>query len=178
MDPEAITEGIPDLRIRPATADDAEVIAGMATAVERETRTGFPGISPEDVRRDGFGEKPAFHALLAESDGRAIGCALLTEAYDVGFGVRGLRLETLYVQRGWRGRAVASALIGAAGALAEERGATYLIWEVQKGQPALERYYRRLGAKLMNTAAYAIWGRPLQRLTRAARHATHRGRSG
>lgn len=159
--------------IRPGRPADADAIARMAQAVERETRSDFPGLTAEHLLRDAFGADPVLTVLVAvpadTPDVEPVGCALLTDAYDVGYGHRGMRLETLYVHRPWRGGTVGRSLLAAVCARVVACGGTYMLWDVQRGQPKLEAYYRRLGGRPMDIVAYALWGNALERLAAEGR---------
>lgn len=67
----------PRIVIRPATADDAETLHAMlrdlarATGLREKIRS-----TPDDLRRLGFRERPAFRALIAERDGKPVGLSL------------------------------------------------------------------------------------------------------
>src|SRR5690606_22792752 len=88
-----------DLRIRLASPEDApaiiELIRGLAV-FEREAPERVRA-TPEDLVRDGFGERPYFEALIAERAGRVIGFALFFPHYSTWEGRPGLFLEDLFV---------------------------------------------------------------------------------
>ena len=73
-----------ELRVRPATPDDAATIVrfvrGLA-AFEREPAASVR-LTQADVLRDGFGDHPAFEVLIAERDQQALGFALFFPHYS------------------------------------------------------------------------------------------------
>jgi hypothetical protein len=75
------------MRVRLATADDAESIAKLATEFHDYLhsvgdRAEFH-FTASTYLRDGFGEKPAFVALAAESNDAVIGYLILHFGYDI-----------------------------------------------------------------------------------------------
>jgi hypothetical protein len=55
--------------IRPATVDDAELLAAMAAALSAAEGQPAPRFDAHACRHDGFGPVPRFAALVAEIDG-------------------------------------------------------------------------------------------------------------
>ena len=70
------------LSIRPATVDDAALLAAMIREfaefehLEHEVST-----TEEDLVRDGFGPQPKFRSVIAEWDGEPVGYAIFFEFY-------------------------------------------------------------------------------------------------
>lgn len=125
--------------IRPAILDDAEGVARLLQEyVRSELEATWLG-SVERLRADGFGDQ--FELLLA-CDREVIGLVAFAPDYDLHVCVRGGRLLDLYVQRPWRGRGVAAALLAGAAREISERGGQYM-----KGHalpiPKVMKFYNR-----------------------------------
>ena len=160
--------------IRPATPDDAEMLAGLIhelAAYEKLTHEAEP-----DVRalREHLGAEaaPRCEALLAEdrTSGRAIGFALFFPNYSTFLTRWGIYLEDLYVQPEARGRGVGFALLQAVARIAAERGCERLDWSVLDWNRLAIGFYEKLGAKPMNDwTTMRLSGAALRRLAEAER---------
>jgi GNAT superfamily N-acetyltransferase len=92
---------------------------------------------------------PPFECLLAESEGHAVGFALLFHTYSTWRGRRGIWLEDLFVLPERRRNGVGRALLDRVVALARERGCGRVEWSVLDwNEPAIE-FYRSFGAQLL-----------------------------
>src|SRR5215472_18457908 len=75
------------LRIRPATIDDAALLAAMVRELaEFEHELQWVTIRAEDLARDGFGTRPRFRALIAEWSGEPAAYALFFGYYSTWVG--------------------------------------------------------------------------------------------
>ncbi len=72
----------PLTRIRRAGIEDAGTIARMAAALAEAEGGPAPHFDALSYRRDGFGPRPQFEVLLAETGGRPAGYALFHPSYD------------------------------------------------------------------------------------------------
>lgn len=143
------------MRIRPATADDAEAISKLASEFHAYlNRLGDPTkfhFNASTYLRDGFGERPAFVGLVAESDNSiVIGYLILHFGYDTDHGRREAYIDDVYVQESWRGHAVGKALMVRAANTAREHGAEALWWGVYERNNTALRFYESLGARYIN----------------------------
>ena len=77
---------MPSITIRFATADDVPLILGFIKALARfENEPDAVKTTPEDLLRDGFGERPRFEVLIAERDEKPVGFApVLYDLLDLG----------------------------------------------------------------------------------------------
>lgn len=135
----------PRATIRPARTGDVPALRrligelaayeGLAEAVRA---------SEADLRRDGFGERPRFEALLAEAGGEAVGFALFFPTYSTFEGRPGLWLEDLYVAEPARGGGLGRRLVARVARLAVERGCRRLDLAALEWNPA-RRVFARLG---------------------------------
>jgi GNAT superfamily N-acetyltransferase len=130
-----------------------------------------------DLLRDGFGPSPRFEAIIAESDGAAVGFALFYPNYSTWDGRPGLFVEDLYVTASARGCGVGRMLLAQLARIALERGWNRLNLNVLDWNPARGFYhriglahqtawlpYRLAGADLASLAAEAISSGPPPRL--------------
>jgi GNAT superfamily N-acetyltransferase len=137
--------------IRQAAAGDVplilEFIRGLAT-YEREPDA--VTATEADLLRDGFGENPYYHCLIADSDGKPAGFAFYFFNYSTWTGRPGLYLEDLFVTPEFRGQGIGKALLARVAAIAVEKGCPRLQWEVLDwNTPAIE-FYRALGAEFLD----------------------------
>jgi GNAT superfamily N-acetyltransferase len=151
--------------IRKATPADVPAILRLVRELAAYEREPDAVVATEaDFARDGFGERPAFEVLVAESDGAGaeggpragaanepivIGFALYFFSYSTWEGRRCLYLEDLYVEPGWRGRGVGMGLMRALAATAVERGARRFVWQVLDWNAPAIAFYERLGARVL-----------------------------
>jgi len=129
------------LHIRPAIIDDVALLRTMIRELaEFERELELVTITEEELRRDGFGGKPRFRALIAEWEGQAAGYALMFGYYSTWAG-RGLFLEDLFVREPFRGRGIGTALLAAVARIAVEEHCYGIHWEVLDwNEKAIELY--------------------------------------
>jgi GNAT superfamily N-acetyltransferase len=136
------------VRVRAATATDGETVAELVDGLLRYEK--LPGLDAEArarLIRDGFGARPRFEVLLAELDGRAIGCALFFESYSTLRAQPSLYLEDLFVEPDSRGLGAGGALLRAVAAEAVRRGCGRVDWVVLDWNRAAIDFYERVGAR-------------------------------
>ncbi len=173
----------PDGRIGAAGVSSAPVTAGRLT-ISRGTRRDAPTIlaligglaeyerlahemraTVGDIRRDGFGVRPYFEALICRRGGRPIGFALYYFTYSTFEGRPTLYLEDLFVQPTERGRGAGRALLRALARIALRRRCARMEWAVLYWNTPSIRFYRRLGARLKREWIITrLTGPPLRRL--------------
>jgi GNAT superfamily N-acetyltransferase len=154
-----------EVTIRAATAADAGTIVRMIRALaEYERLLDRVRIEEADVLRDGFGPRPCFECLLAESAGDTVGFALYMTDYSTFEGRRGIFVEDLFVTEAARGRGVGRLLLARLAALARERGGASLSLVVLDWNPA-RAFYDRLGfAEASGWLPYRMTGAALEHL--------------
>ena len=152
------------VRVRPATKADAAVLARLMTALNTYEGKPYIEIPPERLEAHGFGDEPAFTALLAERDGAAVGYALISETYNTDIPAPGLWLSDLFVIEGERDRGVGRALMGAVARHARQRGAASIWWPVRQSNVGARRFYARLGAHDDEVGVMELEGEALSRL--------------
>lgn len=135
------------LTIRPAEPADAEIVVAMIRALAEHDGEPSPGLTEADFRRDGFGPQRHFWTLIAELDGRPVGCAAYNRAYSLEWAAQGCYLLDLYVDESARRNGVGRALIAAVCRDAREWGAGFLAWSMVRGNAEATAFYDTLGAQ-------------------------------
>jgi GNAT superfamily N-acetyltransferase len=137
------------IAIRAARPEDVSTILDLVKALADYEREPAAAVATaEDFLRDGFGDAPAFHTLIAEDGGHAIGFALYFFSYSTWRGRRCLYLEDLFVRPEARGRGAGIALMRALARVAVLENCARFVWQVLDwNQPSID-FYERLGAKV------------------------------
>ena len=136
-----------EMVIRRAAETDAAAIARLANLLSRHEGLGDAVFSEDQVRRDGFGDRPAFQVLIAEMSGHPVGYALFTDGYNTDIAARAVWLEDLFVEEAARGLGIGRGLLAAVARLAVDRGARSVWWGVRSSNGAARAFYATLGAK-------------------------------
>ena len=159
------------ITIREAGPDDAETIAGLIVELadyERLAHEAAP--STLALRRHlAPAANPRCEALLAEHEasGEVIGFALYFQNYSTFLTRWGLYLEDVYVKPDFRGRGAGFALLKRVAEIAVERGCQRLDFSVLTWNELALDFYRKLGAKELNTwASMRLTGEALTQLGR------------
>ena len=162
---------MPDLQIRPATADDIpEILAFIRELAEYEHEPESAQATHADLLRDGFGPTPSFHALIAEWQGAPAGLALYFHNYSTWRGHAGIFLEDLFVRPPFRGRGIGKALIASVAAIAVAEGCSRFEWAVLNWNTPSIDFYRSLGAQpLSEWTTMRLTGDPLAALAEVAK---------
>ncbi|MEZ0368291.1 MAG: N-acetyltransferase family protein [Candidatus Sericytochromatia bacterium] len=144
--------------IRRATASDIPLILELIRELadyEKEPEAAVA--TAEDLRRDGFGEQPYFHVLIAETthlgkEGPEIvpaGFAFYFFNYSTWQGKPGLYLEDLFVRPAYRGLGLGKALLRELACIAIDRNCGRMQWAVLDwNQPAID-FYKSLGVSIL-----------------------------
>lgn len=145
------SEHHPSLEVRPATPDDAATIVEFVRLLAEFEHEPVEHVrlTEDDVRRDGFGDAPAFEALIADLDGDAVDFALIFPNYSTWEGRPGIYVEDVYVRAEQRGGGVGEAIMTAIARLALERDAARIDLAVLDWNPA-RGFYERLGLSHQN----------------------------
>ncbi len=148
--------------------DVPEILAMVGELAEYEREPDAVVATEADFLRDGFGPSPAFHVLVAESDGKTIGFALYFFTWSTWAGRRCLYLEDLFVRPAFRGRGAGLALMRALAKEAVEKGCKRFVWQVLDwNEPAIV-FYEKLGAKVLREwLTVRMEGEPLAALARS-----------
>jgi GNAT superfamily N-acetyltransferase len=138
------------LTIRPATTNDIpEILKLIRELAEYEKLAHLVVITADDIRRDGFGEKPLFHVLIAEWDGAPAGYALYFHNYSTFRGKPGIFLEDLFVRPQFRKKGIGKALLVHLAKVAEDKNCARFEWQVLDWNTPSIEFYKSLGAVVM-----------------------------
>jgi len=140
----------PTPTLRPATPADLPAIVGLIRELAAfEKLEHLVVVTPELLRPQLFGPRPAAEAVVGEVQGRVVGFALFFTNFSTFLGRPGLYLEDLYVQPAHRGTGLGKALLRHLGALAVERGCGRFEWSVLDWNENAIRFYQQMGATVM-----------------------------
>ncbi|MBC8058063.1 MAG: GNAT family N-acetyltransferase [Rhizobiales bacterium] len=135
--------------------DVGAIVQLIRELAEFEQLTHLLQVTPEKLRPQLFGERPAAEALVAEvggdgkSGGEVVAFALFFTNFSTFLAQPGLYLEDLYVKPAHRGTGIGRALLTKLGALAVERGCGRFEWSVLDWNENAIRFYEGMGATVM-----------------------------
>jgi GNAT superfamily N-acetyltransferase len=138
------------IHVRPFAPTDLEALLGLLD--EQLAHEGLPPHTAEERARladAALAIQPRFEVLVAERDGRVIGCALFLPGYSTFKARPGLFLDDLVVSSDARGAGAGTALFRACARVCLERGWSYLEWQVSERNPRALAFYRRHGARVL-----------------------------
>ena len=140
-------------RIRWATeADIPQVWALIRELAEYERALDEVNIDAEQLKADGFGDRPGYGLLVLEPADRdeVVGMALFYEKYSTWNG-RCLFLEDLVVTASERGNGYGRQLFAAVARETQRRGMAYMQWQVLDWNTPAIGFYESLGADVEST---------------------------
>ena len=136
--------------LRPAKpADVAVIVALIRELAVFEKLEHLVVVTPESLRPQLFGERPAAEAVVGEVNGQVVAFALFFTNFSTFLGLPGLYLEDLYVQPAHRGSGLGKALLRHLGALAVARGCGRFEWSVLDWNANAIGFYEKMGATVM-----------------------------
>jgi GNAT superfamily N-acetyltransferase len=145
----------PRFTLRPAELRDVGAIVQLIRDLaEFEQLTHLLQVTPEKLRPQLFGERPAAEALVAETGdgkggGEVVAFALFFTNFSTFLAQPGLYLEDLYVRPEHRGSGIGRALLKRLAALAVERQHGRFEWSVLDWNEHAIRFYQGMGATVM-----------------------------
>lgn len=135
-----------DITIRTAVAADAAVIHAMIRSLaEGLGMADQVSSSPQDLLQHGFGERPAFMALIAEQQGQPLGLSLYFFTFSSWAGKRGVYLQDIFVDPRARGTGLGHQLLAETARQAAQQGAEFMRLAVDKDNQAARDFYRNAG---------------------------------
>jgi ribosomal protein S18 acetylase RimI-like enzyme len=154
----------PVTSVRPARPEDADAIAAMARALSLSDGGRPSRFSAEAFLRDGFGDHPAFYAVVAERDGALAGYAVYYWGYDTDSATRGVYLADLYVHEEHRRCGLGTALMAGVSRFVRDQDGRWIFWSVLKRNKVARRFYRHLAPELKDVAICATFGSGFDRI--------------
>jgi GNAT superfamily N-acetyltransferase len=136
--------------IRPGVEGDAATILALVRELATYEREPDAVTATEaDFVAHGFGERPAFRTLMADSGGEVAGFALYFFGFSTWTGSPILYLEDLFVHPAHRKHGVGLALMRALAREALATGCKRFVWQVLDwNEPAIQ-FYESLGADVL-----------------------------
>lgn len=139
-----------DFRIRPASAEDAELLFALILELATYEKLADQVVGDAETLRRSLFEQGAAEALIVERGGEAIGYAIFFTTFSTFETRPGIWLEDIYVRPEQRRGGVGLALMRHLAGLALDRGHVRLEWcALTWNEPALE-FYDRLGARRLD----------------------------
>ncbi|MES2990120.1 MAG: GNAT family N-acetyltransferase [Pseudomonadota bacterium] len=129
--------------------DVGAIVQLIRDLAEFEQLTHLLQVTPEKLRPQLFGERPAAEALVAERGGEVVAFALFFTNFSTFLAQPGLYLEDLYVKPAHRGAGIGRALLKRLAALATERQYGRFEWSVLDWNENAIRFYQGMGATVM-----------------------------
>ncbi|HEY9239564.1 MAG TPA: GNAT family N-acetyltransferase [Burkholderiaceae bacterium] len=129
--------------------DVGAIVQLIRELAEFEKLTHLLQVTPEKLRPQLFGERPAAEAMVAERGGEVVAFALFFTNFSTFLAQPGLYLEDLYVQPAHRGAGIGRALLKRLAALATERRYGRFEWSVLDWNENAIRFYQGMGATVM-----------------------------
>jgi GNAT superfamily N-acetyltransferase len=140
---------MPTIAIRPAEANDAELILRFIRELAIYERAEDQVVASEDDIRASLFRAGSARALICSVDGEPAGFAVYFFNYSTWQGRKGLYLEDLYVTPVHRGAGAGKALLQHLAGVAVAEGCGRFEWSVLDwNEPALQ-FYRSIGASPM-----------------------------
>ena len=152
-------------RVRPFESGDAEAVAAMVAALNREegyNRAATPDAA--EPRAAFLGADAAGFLLVAEAGAEPVGYATGHATYETEFAARGFYMGDLYVARGHRRRGVGRALVAGMATGARARGARFLWWTALPGNAGAHGFYRTIGGVGEDLRAFVLADVAFQRM--------------
>lgn len=135
--------------IRRATEQDAGAIFTMVIALADAVGDQDKVVSSaQDFLKHGFSEPPAFHALIAEQQGRPVGFSLYFYSFSTWLGALGVYLQDLFVDESMRRSGLGARLVSETVKRAQSRGANHLRLSVHHTNVDAQAFYRQLGLRV------------------------------
>ncbi|NPV35130.1 MAG: GNAT family N-acetyltransferase [Bacteroidales bacterium] len=127
----------------PADVDDIAKLIRELAAYEKAPDEAI--LTASDLLRDGFGDHPAFHVLLAKANGETVGMAFWFFTYSTWKG-KELYLEDLVVKEAWRRRGIGRLLFEELLNLAYQYKVKRMRWQVLHWNEPAFHFYRKYRA--------------------------------
>jgi len=132
------------------TKDLTPLLAMIRELAEFERLTHELEVTADSLRAALFGERPVAAGLLVRVDGAPAGYAVYYRTFSTFVGRPGIFLDDIYVRPEFRKRGIGRALLEAVAKIGMELGGGRLEWTALRWNENALRFYRSLGAKVMD----------------------------
>ncbi|MBD2448620.1 GNAT family N-acetyltransferase [Nostoc sp. FACHB-152] len=140
-----------DLILRFAEEADSEVLFHLIKELaEYEKLSHAVTGNVSALKEHLFGSTKYIEAILAESQGQAVGFALFFHNYSTFLTKPGIYLEDLFVLPEYRRQGIGKALLTKLAQIAVERNCGRLEWSVLDWNEPAQAFYRRMGATILD----------------------------
>jgi GNAT superfamily N-acetyltransferase len=158
------------VHVRSATPADIARFFELKRQLAVSDRTTPAMRLPEhDWRRDGFGLRPQFMALVAEDGTRTVGMLTYSECYYTALSQPIFYVQDLLVEPSHRRKSVASALLANLCAHAHERNIPLIEWNIKKHNTVRRCFSHDLGFnRVLHCVNYVLFGPALLDLSDTA----------
>jgi len=141
------------MKVRLAEIQDAKTLLGFIALKAEFDRSmkGFQGeitTNIDKIERTLFGQSPFAHALLLESESKAIGFALYHFRYSSFSGEASIWLDDLLVLGKERSRGCGATLMRALMAQAQQVSAAHISWTASPQNLRVHEFYKTIGANI------------------------------
>jgi GNAT superfamily N-acetyltransferase len=137
--------------INSATESDVPILLAMICELAEFERLAHElEVTADSLRAALFGERPVAAALLAHVDGSPAGYAVYYHTFSTFVGRPGIFLDDIYVRPEYRKRGIGRALLAAVAKIGMEIGGGRFEWIALRWNQNAFRFYRSLGAKVMD----------------------------
>jgi GNAT superfamily N-acetyltransferase len=137
--------------ISSATESDVPILLAMIRELaEFEHLAHELEVTADSLRAALFGERPVAGALLSRVDGQVAGYAVYYHTFSTFVGRPGIFLDDIYVRPEFRKRGLGRALLEAVAKIGIELGGGRFEWIALRWNENAFRFYRSLGAKVMD----------------------------
>lgn len=155
--------------VSPATEADLPTILELVRELaEFEQLAQELEVTEASLREGLFGKEPAARALVARVKGEPAGYAVFYRTFSTFVGRPGLFLDDLYVRPAFRKTGIGRALLTQVARIGAELGGGRLEWIALRWNESAFRFYRSIGASVMNEwALLRISGSEVLELLRA-----------
>lgn len=143
--------GVTDLEIeiRPGTIDDVPLLQSFIRSMAEFEKLEVSS-TEEALKESLFGDRPAAHTLLAFVNGKPAAYAVYFFSFATMIGKRGLWLDDLYVDPGFRAKGIAKALMAYLADLAIKNECGRFEWMVLDWNKSAIDFYQGLGATVLD----------------------------
>jgi GNAT superfamily N-acetyltransferase len=137
-------------QLRPAKESDLpEVLSLIMELATYEKAPEEVTITLDDLKKDGFGERPLFEIIILEEENQIIGMALYFISYSTWKG-KCIYLEDIIIRESHRGKGYGKLLFEAVISKSKSFGAKRISWQVLSWNEPAINFYKKYNASVNN----------------------------